>query len=29
MALNVESITFDTTDPEKAAQWWAEAAVGR
>jgi len=29
MALNVESITFDTTDPEKAAQWWAEAAGGQ
>ena len=29
MALNVESVTFDTTDPEKAAQWWAEAAGGQ
>jgi predicted enzyme related to lactoylglutathione lyase len=29
MALNVESITFDTTDPEKAAQWWAQAAGGQ
>jgi predicted enzyme related to lactoylglutathione lyase len=29
MALNVESITFDTTDPEKAAEWWAQAAGGQ
>jgi predicted enzyme related to lactoylglutathione lyase len=29
MGLNVESITFDTTDPEKAAQWWADAAGGQ
>ncbi|MBE1549902.1 putative enzyme related to lactoylglutathione lyase [Mycobacterium sp. OAS707] len=29
MALNVESITFDTTDPDKAAQWWAQAAGGQ
>jgi len=29
MALNVESITFDTTDPQKAAEWWAQAAGGQ
>jgi predicted enzyme related to lactoylglutathione lyase len=29
MALNVESITIDTTDPDKSAQWWAEAAGGQ
>ncbi|AGB25816.1 hypothetical protein Mycsm_05639 [Mycobacterium sp. JS623] len=29
MALNVESITFDTTDPDKAAEWWAQAAGGQ
>jgi predicted enzyme related to lactoylglutathione lyase len=29
MALNVESITFDTTDPDKAAAWWAQAAGGQ
>jgi hypothetical protein len=29
MALNVESITFDTIDPDKSAQWWAEAAGGQ
>jgi predicted enzyme related to lactoylglutathione lyase len=29
MALNVESITFDTTDPDKAAQWWVQAAGGQ
>ena len=29
MALNVESITFDTTDPDKAAEWWARAAGGQ
>jgi len=29
MALNVESITFDTTDPDTAAQWWAQAAGGQ
>ena len=29
MALSVESITFDTTDPDTAAQWWAQAAGGQ
>jgi predicted enzyme related to lactoylglutathione lyase len=29
MTLSVESITFDTTDPEKSAQWWAQAAGGQ
>ncbi|OBF40978.1 glyoxalase [Mycobacterium sp. ACS1612] len=29
MALSVESITFDTTDPDRAAQWWAQAAGGQ
>src|SRR6478735_9090781 len=29
MALNVESITFDTTDPDKADEWWAQAAGGQ
>src|SRR5918912_154473 len=29
MALNVESITFDTTNPDKAAEWWAQAAGGQ
>jgi len=29
MALNVESITFDTADPDKAAEWWAQAAGGQ
>ena len=29
MALNVESITFDCVDPDKAAQWWAQAAGGQ
>ena len=29
MALKVESVTFDTTDPEKAAQWWGQAVGGQ
>ena len=29
MALSVESITFDTTDPDTAAGWWAQAAGGQ
>ena len=29
MALNVESITFDCVDPDKAARWWAQAAGGQ
>jgi|SRR5436190_15025626 predicted enzyme related to lactoylglutathione lyase len=29
MALRVESITVDTTDPDAAAQWWAQAAGGQ
>ncbi|HET7668447.1 MAG TPA: VOC family protein [Mycobacterium sp.] len=29
MSLKVESVTFDTLDPEKAAQWWAQAAGGQ
>jgi hypothetical protein len=28
MALKTESITFDTTDPEKLAEWWARAVDG-
>jgi len=28
MALRVESVTFDTIDPEKSATWWAQAAGG-
>jgi Glyoxalase-like domain len=28
MALNVESITFDCTDPDSLAQWWAKAVGG-
>jgi hypothetical protein len=28
MALNVESITFDCDDPEKLADWWAQAVDG-
>jgi hypothetical protein len=28
MALKVESITFDTTDPDKLAEWWARAVDG-
>ena len=28
MALTVESVTFDTIDPEKSAQWWAQAMGG-
>jgi predicted enzyme related to lactoylglutathione lyase len=28
MALNVESITFDSDDPEKLADWWAQAVDG-
>ena len=29
MALRIESVTFDTTDPEKSAQWWAQVAGGQ
>lgn len=29
MALNTENITFDTTDPEKLAAWWARALDGQ
>ena len=29
MALKTENITFDTTDPEKLAQWWAKALGGQ
>jgi Glyoxalase-like domain len=28
MTLKVESITFDCTDPDSLAQWWAEAFDG-
>ena len=28
MALKVESITFDTADPDKLADWWARAIDG-
>jgi Glyoxalase-like domain len=28
MSLNVESITFDTTDPDRLADWWARAVDG-
>ena len=28
MALRVESITFDSTDPDKLADWWARAVDG-
>ena len=28
MALKVESITFDTTNPDKLAEWWARAVDG-
>jgi predicted enzyme related to lactoylglutathione lyase len=29
MALSVEMITFDCSDPDKLAQWWAQAVDGR
>ena len=29
MALSVEMITFDCSDPDKLAQWWAQAADGQ
>jgi hypothetical protein len=29
MALNTENITFDCTDPEKLAEWWAKALDGQ
>ena len=29
MALKTENITFDTTDPEGLASWWARALDGR
>ena len=29
MALKTENITFDTTDPERLADWWARALDGR
>jgi predicted enzyme related to lactoylglutathione lyase len=29
MALKAEMITVDCSDPDKLAQWWAEAAGGR
>jgi Glyoxalase-like domain len=29
MTLKVESITFDCTDPEKLADWWARAVDGQ
>ena len=29
MALKTENITFDTTDPEKLAEWWARALDGQ
>lgn len=29
MALKTENITFDTTDPEAVAAWWARALDGR
>jgi predicted enzyme related to lactoylglutathione lyase len=28
MALKTENITFDSTDPERLAQWWARALDG-
>ncbi|AQA02436.1 glyoxalase [Mycobacterium sp. MS1601] len=28
MSLAVEMITFDCTDPDRLAQWWAEAVAG-
>ena len=29
MALKTENITFDSTDPEKLADWWARALDGQ
>jgi hypothetical protein len=29
MALNVEMVTFDCSDPAKLADWWAEQFEGR
>jgi predicted enzyme related to lactoylglutathione lyase len=29
MALRTENITFDSTDPEKLADWWARALDGQ
>ena len=29
MALSVVNITFDSTDPDKLADWWARAVDGR
>ena len=29
MALKTENITFDCTDPEKLADWWARRSTGR
>lgn len=29
MTLKVESITFDSTDPDKLADWWAHAVDGQ
>ena len=29
MALKTENITFDSTDPERLADWWARASTGR
>jgi predicted enzyme related to lactoylglutathione lyase len=29
MTLTTENITFDTTDPEKLADWWARALDGQ
>ena len=29
MALGVEMITFDCTDPDRLADWWAAAVSGR
>ena len=28
MALSVENITFDSTDPDRLAEWWAGAVNG-
>lgn len=28
MALSVENITFDSTDPDRLAEWWARAVDG-
>jgi predicted enzyme related to lactoylglutathione lyase len=28
MALSVENITFDSTDPDKLAEWWARVVDG-